>query len=184
MRFLFTILIVVFFSGCSATVVTMTDKYEKGAFLKVPYHVKAIEVNGRLIKSSLISHELIIEIPEGRTEFVYKFHNIYDIHHGDDHIEVESDRMTVVFVAKQGDYYELNCPNPSSVEDAKALMPEIKSHLLHVESGAITNAIRGQIEERYHGIEIKKPYEELMHWWKKATEGERGKFKDWIKVQN
>ena len=183
MRFLFLPLLLVLFTGCSTTTVKMTDKYERGAFLKVPYHVKAIEVNGRLVRSSLISKDLLIEIPEGRTEFVYKFHNIYDFNHGDDHMEITSDKMTAVFVAKEGNHYEIVCPNPDSLKDAKALMPNIKSHLLHIESGQITKAVKGQIEERFHGIKIMEPYDELKHWWKKATEEEKENFLKWTKDQ-
>ncbi|MCM8531083.1 MAG: DUF2057 domain-containing protein, partial [Lentisphaeraceae bacterium] len=165
MKLAILISLLLFVTSCSTSVVKMTDQYERGAFVEVPYHVKAVEVNGRLIKSSLIYESFIVEIPVGRTEFVYRYHNIFDKNHDDDHEEVESDKMTAVFIAEEAQHYKIVCPNPDKLEDAKKLMPDIKSHLLHVETGNVTEAVRGQIDERFHGLKIMEPYKELKHWW-------------------
>lgn len=180
----FLLLLLLFLSaGCSSKVVKMTDKYEKGALIKVPSHVKALEVNGRVVKSSMLSDELTLEVPVGRTEFVYKFLNIYDTQHGDDHEEISSSKMTIIFNAQEGNNYELVCQNPDSFEDAQKIIGNIKSHLLHLESGLKTEAIRGEIQERFHGIKIMEPYNELKHWWKKATQEEKENFLKWVNDQ-
>ena len=71
-------------------------------------------------------------------------------------------------------------PNPSSFDEAKKMLPEIKGELLHRESGQKINAIVGVIEERFHGIQTKYPYQELKYWWKKSTDKEKADFLKWI----
>ena len=183
MRNFLLILIMILISACASPIVKMTDKYENGAYIKVPTHVRALEVNGRVVKTSLITDAITLEVPAGRTEFVYKYVNIFDTHHGDDHEEVKSGKMTVIFNAKDFNNYEVICQNPDSFEEAEKIVPNIKSHLLHIESGMKTEPVKGHIEERFHGIKIIEPYDELKHWWKKATQKEKDNFLNWINDQ-
>ena len=69
------------------------------------------------------------------------------------------------------------------IEEAQKFIKNIKSHLLHIESGLKTEPVKGQIEERFQGIKIMEPYEELKHWWKKATQKEKDNFLKWTKDQ-
>ena len=183
MRNFLLVILITLTAGCASSIIKMTDKYENGAYIKVPTHVRALEVNGRVVKTSLITDAITLEVPAGRTEFVYQFVNIFDTQHGDDHEEVKSSKMTVIFNAKEFNNYELVCQNPDSYEDAQKVVKNIKSHLLHFESGVKTQPVKGQIEERFHGIKIMEPYEELKHWWNKATQQEKNNFLKWTKDQ-
>ena len=167
MHRLLLILLLILGAGCTTQTVKLTDKYERGATLIIPTHVKALEVNGRVVNSSMLSDGLTLEIPAGRTEFVYKFVNIFDSQYSDDHEEVSSSKMTVVFNAKEGNNYKLICQNPDSLEEAQKIIGNIKSYLIHIESGLKTQSVKGEIEERFHGIRVMEPYSELKHWWKK-----------------
>ena len=89
--------------------------------------------------------------------------------------------MTAVFIADKNNNYEIVVPDPLSLDEAEKLMGKMEGYLIHKESGSKIKAIRGIIEERYHGIQIKKPYQELKYWWKKATDKEKADFQKWIK---
>lgn len=162
----------------------MTDKYEDKAFVEVPSHVEAIEVNGRVVRSGLsMGGAATIEIPVGRTELVFRFYRIYETQHGDDYEKVFSDKMTAVFLAEKNNHYQSVTANPDNRDDAKKSLKSMKGYVLHKESGTKIDAIQGVIEERYHGIRIMKPYEEMKHWWKKATQKEKDDFLKWTKSQ-
>ena len=175
---------VLILSSCQTGNIKMTDKYEDKAFIIVPRHIDAIEVNGRKVRGALsLAGGATIEIPVGRTEFVFRFYKMYELQHGDDHEKVFSDKMTAVFVAEKNNHYNVNCPDPDNLGEAKASIKEMKGYVLHQESGTRIDAIQGVIEERYHGIRIMRPYEELKHWWKKSTQKEKDDFLKWIKDQ-
>lgn len=178
------LLFLVMFCSCQTGAIKMTDKYEDKAFVSVPSHVEAIEVNGRRVNGALSTGgSTDIEIPLGRTELVFRFYRIYETQHGDDHEKVYSDKQTAVFVAEKNNHYEVKMPNPYKMEEALQLVKKMKGHVLHKESGTQIDAIPGVIEERFHGIRIMKPYEELKHWWKKSTQKEKDDFMKWIKDQ-
>jgi uncharacterized protein YccT (UPF0319 family) len=180
--FLLTVTIGVL-SSCGTGVVKMTDRFEDHAIVTVPSHIEALEVGGRRVKTGFsFGDETILEIPLGRTELVFRFYRIYDINE-DDHEKLISDKMTAVFIADKNNHYEIHMQNPESFSKAKQVLGKIKGYVLHKESGARINATPGVIEERYHGIQIKKPYEELKYWWQKATPKEKLNFKSWIEAQ-
>jgi len=170
------------FCACQTGAIKMTDKYEDKAFVSVPSHIEAIEVNGRRVGVG-IGGGASIEIPVGRTELVFRFYRIYDTQHGDDHEKIYSDKVTAVFITEKNNHYELKMPNPDNVDVAKSSIKKMKGHVLHKESGEQIDAIPGVIEERFHGIRVMKPYEELKHWWKKSTQKEKEDFMKWIKDQ-
>ena len=178
------LLCLLFLVSCQSNNIKLTDKYEDKAFVKVPFHIEAIEVNGRKIRSGLaVGASGTIEIPVGRTELVFRFFKIYDTQHDDDYEKIFSDKMTAVFVAEKNNHYLVNCPDPDKIEEARKSIKKMKGYVLHQESGTKIDAIQGVIEERYHGIRIMKPYEELKHWWKKSTQKEKDDFLKWIKDQ-
>jgi len=171
-------------ASCQTGNIKMTDKYEDKAFVHVPSHVEALEVNGRRVRGTLsLGSRTTIEIPVGRTELVFRFYKIYETQHGDDHEKIFSDKMTAVFVADKNNHYHVNCPDPDDFEEVKKSLQKMKGYVLHKESGTKIESIQGVIEERYHGIRIMKPYEELKYWWKKSTQKEKDDFLKWIKDQ-
>ena len=177
------ILTLTLLGSCGSGTITLTDRFEDHATILVPSHVECIEVSGKLIKSGInFASNMKIEIPVGRTEVVFRFYSIYDVNE-DDHVKVRSEKMTAVFVAEKNNTYEIIMPDPLTLDDAQAIIGEMKGHLLHKDSGTKFSAIRGVIEERYHGIQIKEPYQELKYWWKKATDKEKENFKKWLKEQ-
>ncbi|MCM8540827.1 MAG: hypothetical protein NE328_11185, partial [Lentisphaeraceae bacterium] len=97
--------------------------------------------------------------------------------------KVHSDKMTAVFVSEKNNRYHLKSLNPDSLEGAKKSMKSMKGYVLHEESGTKIDAINGIIDDRFHGIKIMKPYDELKHWWKKSTRKEKDDFMKWIKDQ-
>lgn len=170
--------------SCQTGNIKMTDKYEDKAFVSIPSHVEAVEVNGRMVRSGVsLGGTSTIEIPVGRTELVFRFYKIYETQHGDDHEKVFSDKQTAVFVADKNNHYEVNMPSPYKMEEAQKMAKSMKGFVLHKETGNRIEAIPGVIEERYHGIRIMRPYEELKHWWKKSTQKEKDDFLKWIKDQ-
>ncbi|MCM8535344.1 MAG: DUF2057 domain-containing protein [Lentisphaeraceae bacterium] len=183
MRLVLVSLLFLVVTSCGTSVVKMTDKFEGKAYIEVPYQVNAIEVNGRLVKSSLVHDAFTIEIPVGRTEFVFRYHNIFFDNTDNDHEGVQSDKMTAVFVAEEGQHYSVICPNPLMLDEAKALMPNLTSHLLHKETGEVIKAVNGHIPERFHGVKSAMPYEELKHWWVKSTNEEKNSFLKWSEAQ-
>lgn len=183
MKFLALILMLIFCS-CQSGHIKMIDKYEDKAFVEVPSHVEAIEVNGRTVRAGFSAgSKVIIEIPVGRTELVFRFFRIYETQHGDDHEKISSDKMTAVFVAEKNNHYKPQMPNPDNIDDAKRSLKRMNGYVIHAESGTKIEAIQGVIEERYHGIRIMKPYDELKHWWKKSTQKEKDNFMKWVKDQ-
>lgn len=172
------------FCSCQSGNIKMTDKYEDKAFVEVPSHIEALKINGRSIPGGMsFGSSKLIEIPIGRTEIVYRFYKIYDTQHGDDYEKVHSDKMTAVFVSEKNNHYHLKSLNPDSLEGAKKSMKSMKGYVLHEESGTKIDAINGIIDDRFHGIKIMKPYDELKHWWKKSTQKEKDDFMKWIKDQ-
>ncbi len=183
MKFLCS-LILVFLCGCQSGNVSLTDKYEDKAYLHVPNHVEVIKVNGRMVSSGMsLTGKLTFEIPVGRTEVVFQFFKIYSTRHNDDHEKVLSDKNTVIFIAEKSNHYELSMPEPYSYDEAMKMRNQMKGSLLHRESGTKIEAVLGVVEERFHGIKIMKPYDELKHWWKKATQKEKDDFLKWIQEQ-
>ncbi|MCM8525979.1 MAG: DUF2057 family protein [Lentisphaeraceae bacterium] len=173
-----------FLASCQSGNIKMTDKYEDKAFVEVPSHIEALKVNGRTVPGSmLLGSGKTIEIPVGRTELVYRFYRMYDTQHGDDYEKVFSDKMTAVFVSEKNNHYQLNSLNPDSPDAARAALKKMKGYVLHKESGTKIDAIQGVIDDRFHGIKIMKPYDELKHWWKKSTQKEKDDFLKWIKDQ-
>ncbi len=178
------LLVLVLFCGCQSSHVRLTDKYEDKAFLHVPTHVEVIKVNGRMVGGGVsLTGKLTYEIPVGRTEVVFQFFKIYSTRHNDDHEKVLSEKNTVIFVADKSNHYELSMPEPYSYDEALKLRNEMKGSVLHRESGTRMEAVLGVVEERFHGIKIMKPYEELKHWWKKSTQKEKDDFLKWIQEQ-
>lgn len=172
------------FCSCQSGNIKMIDKYEDKAFVDVPSHVEAIEVNGRVVRAGFSSGSSItIEIPVGRTELVFRFYKIYETQHGDDHEKIYSDKMTAVFLAEKNNHYQPITPEPDSIDAAKESLKSMKGYVIHKESGTKIDAIQGVLEERYHGIRIMKPYEEMKHWWKKSTQKEKDDFLKWTKSQ-
>ena len=174
-KYLLTALLLLL-ASCGSSTITLTDRFEDHATVIVPSHVECMEVSGKRIDTGFsLGSRTVIEIPVGRTEVVFRFYRIYDINE-DDHHKVRSEKMTAVFVAEKNNNYEIMMPEPLSLEEAEDNIGEMKGYLVHKESGSKISAIRGIIEERYHGIQLKEPYQELKYWWKKATDSEKDNF--------
>jgi uncharacterized protein YccT (UPF0319 family) len=178
----FLLIILIALTSCQTGTIKLQDRFEDHATVTVPDHVEAIEIGGRLIRSSLSFGDQVIEIPLGRTEIVFRFYKIYDVNE-DDFEKMISEKMTVVFVPVKNNHYELKMPEPKSVSGAEAFFEKLKGSLLHIESGEVYKAIPGIIEERYHGIQLKRPYDEMKYWWKKSTSKEKSDFRKWLSEQ-
>ena len=182
MKNLLILLSALLMASCSTSTVKLIDKYEKGAFVEIPEYIEALEINGRRIKKSYFSDKTKLEIPVGRSELVVRYAQIFDTHHGDSHERVESEKMTLVFVAAEGETYKVSSKNPDDLKKALKLLPNLKIEMNHEESGTKTIAVRGEVKtENELGAVVKKPYNELKYWWVRATAQEKENFLKWSK---